>query len=258
MDQRLRERYRGWLAGSIQDRLPESSPSSTAVSAASSRKNKKDRESSVVNASGCIHCLAVRPTLPPGNRQTACHRITSDCVKRVRTATSVKGTSMLLADIFSIALSIVGFLLSLQGLWMISRALWPTRVRNASLRIHRNSVASFFLGLLIILVVIIVAIVTAKRGGAPGQFFAFALGSAFVVYANVGVAGLATHIGQRLPSPVDSDRPWRATVPRRHSAGTGVPRANRWMARSASDLFYPGSRREHPGVLHVARGCTGV
>ncbi len=114
---------------------------------------------------------------------------------------------MLLADIFSIALSIIGFLLSLQGLWMISRALWPARVANACQRVHRNSTASFLLGLLIIFLVIILAIVTAKRGGAPGQFFAFALGSAFVVYANVGVAGLATHIGQRLPSPADSQRP---------------------------------------------------
>jgi hypothetical protein len=108
---------------------------------------------------------------------------------------------MLLADIFSIALSIVGFLLSLQGLWMISRALWPNRVQNASLRVHRNGFASFFVGLLIILIVIVLAIVTARRGGAPGQFFAFALGSSFVVYANVGVAGLTTHIGRRLPSP---------------------------------------------------------
>ena len=119
---------------------------------------------------------------------------------------------MLLADIFSIALSIVGFLLSLQGLWMLSVALWPARVHSARLRVHRNSIASFLLGLLIILVVLILAIATARAGGAPGQFFAFALGSAFVVYANVGVAGLATHIGQRLPSPADSQRPWRATV----------------------------------------------
>lgn len=119
---------------------------------------------------------------------------------------------MLLADVFSITLSIVGFLLSLQGLWMISRALWPARVRNASLRVHRNSLASFFLGLLIIVVVMVLAIVVSKRAGAPGQFFGFALGSLFVLYANVGVAGLVTHIGQRLPSPADSDRPWRATV----------------------------------------------
>jgi hypothetical protein len=119
---------------------------------------------------------------------------------------------MLLADIFSIALSIVGFLLSLQGLWMLSRALWPNRVQNASLRVYRNSVASFLIGLLIILLVVVLAVFTARRGGAPGQFFAFALGSSFVVYANVGVAGLATHIGRRLPSPVDVQRPWRATV----------------------------------------------
>lgn len=118
---------------------------------------------------------------------------------------------MLLADIFSIALSIVGFLLSLQGLWMLSRALWPGRVQNASFRVHRNGVASFFLGLVIVIVVLIIAASLSKLG-APGQFFAFAIGSAFVVYANIGVAGLATHIGRRLPSPSDALRPWRATV----------------------------------------------
>jgi hypothetical protein len=118
---------------------------------------------------------------------------------------------MLLADIFSIALSIIGFLLSLQGLWMMSRALWPLRVQNASFRVYRNSIASFVLGLVIIGAVLVLAVAAAKLG-APGKLFAFALGSAFVVYANVGVAGLATHIGRRLPSPADTLRPWRATV----------------------------------------------
>ena len=36
--------------------------------------------------------------------------------------------------------------------------------------------------------------------------------SLFVLFASTGVAGLATTIGHRLPSPADADRPWKATI----------------------------------------------
>jgi hypothetical protein len=34
----------------------------------------------------------------------------------------------------------------------------------------------------------------------------------FVTYASAGVAGLATVVGERLPSPADAQCPWKATI----------------------------------------------
>jgi hypothetical protein len=36
--------------------------------------------------------------------------------------------------------------------------------------------------------------------------------SSFLLFSSVGIAGLATVIGGRLPSPTDADRPWNATI----------------------------------------------
>src|SRR6266516_7053806 len=119
---------------------------------------------------------------------------------------------MLMADVLSITFSIVGFLLAQQGLWLVSRALWPRRFAAATLRCRRNPVASFGVGLPVTAGTILLITIIGKRFGAIGQIAAFTLFVLFWIYANVGVAGLVTHIGQRLQSPADDARPWAATV----------------------------------------------
>ncbi len=118
---------------------------------------------------------------------------------------------MLLAGVFGWTLFIIGLLLSFQGLWLTSRALWPARVQAATGRVRRNGVASFFVGLPIVAVVIAFVAIVARLG-AGGQMLAFFTAGLAFIYANIGIAGLATHIGQRLASPADGDRPWRATL----------------------------------------------
>lgn len=118
---------------------------------------------------------------------------------------------MLLASVFGWSLFIIGLLLSFQGLWLTSRGLWPARVQAAAGRCRRNGVASFFVGLPIVAIVIAFSAIVA-RFGAPGQILSFFVAGLWFIYANVGIAGLVTHIGQRLASPADADRPWRATL----------------------------------------------
>ncbi len=115
------------------------------------------------------------------------------------------------ATIYAITLSIIGVLLSFQGLWLTSRALWPARVQAAAARCRRNPIACFFVGLLVSGVTLLFVSIAARLG-ARGQGVAWVVFSGWFVFANIGVAGLVTHIGQRLTSPVDVDRPWRATV----------------------------------------------
>jgi hypothetical protein len=118
---------------------------------------------------------------------------------------------MLFGDVIAIALSILGFLLSLQGLWLVSHALWPQRVEATTGRCGTGSLKCFLVGLPVTLVGAFFAAVVA-RAGTFGQLSAFAVALLYIVYANVGVAGFVTHIGRRLASPVDADRPWKATV----------------------------------------------
>jgi len=58
----------------------------------------------------------------------------------------------------------------------------------------------------------VVAIFIGKSFGAIGQIAAWIFAGLFVFYAGVGTSGFVTLIGQRLASPSDLNRPWRATV----------------------------------------------
>ncbi len=118
---------------------------------------------------------------------------------------------MLLGDVAAIALSIIGFLLSLQGLWLLCRALWPSRLRKTA-ECSRRWLRCFFVGLPVTAIAIALAIFIGKSFGAVGQIAAWIFAGIFAFYAGLGTSGFVTLIGQRLDSPYDLDRPWRATI----------------------------------------------
>jgi hypothetical protein len=114
--------------------------------------------------------------------------------------------------VLGITLLIIGFLLSLQGLWLLCRALFPRRVERATERCRKNAIASFFVGLPVTAVWLLIAGAIARRAGTPGQMIGWLLVTFFVLYAGTGMSGFVTFIGQRLTSPADAIRPWRATL----------------------------------------------
>jgi hypothetical protein len=118
---------------------------------------------------------------------------------------------MLLGDVAAIALSIIGFLLSLQGLWLLCRALWPGRLRRTA-ECSRRWLRCLCVGLPVTAFAIALAVFVGKSFGAIGQIAAWVFAGIFAFYAGVGTSGFVTLIGQRLASPSDLDRPWRATV----------------------------------------------
>jgi hypothetical protein len=119
---------------------------------------------------------------------------------------------MLFADVIGIALTIIGFLLSLQGLWLFCRALWPNRVRRTAERCATHRIGALLLGIPITVVALGLAGAIARRGGTPGQIVGWAIASVFLLYAGTGMSGFVTFVGERLPSPADTLRPWWATV----------------------------------------------
>jgi len=119
---------------------------------------------------------------------------------------------MLFGDVLAIALSIFGFLLSLTGLWLLCRAMWPERVEAAAGRCRDNGVACFFVGLPVMGVTLLVAGVMSKRGDAGS------IGGvqSWVSFAHVpehrrGWAGdarrSATGVPGRCQAPVEGDDP---------------------------------------------------
>ena len=90
--------------------------------------------------------------------------------------------------------------------------MWPNKVIASATRCGRNPLKSFAAGSIVTLLMLVGAALIGQAGGAPGGVAAFGLVSLYVIFSGIGVAGLATHVGQRLSSPADDRRPWAATL----------------------------------------------
>ncbi len=109
-------------------------------------------------------------------------------------------------------LIIVGICLAFPALWLLSRGLYPRQIENIANYLEKSLVKPFFIGVPIAAATFFTV---AALGGKKSPFMdiaMFLILGAFLFYANIGVAGFATMIGRRLPSPVDAERPWKSTV----------------------------------------------
>jgi len=118
---------------------------------------------------------------------------------------------MLMADTMAIFFVILGLLLAFPGLWLLCRGLWPETVASAAAVCRNGLIKSFFAGLPLTLVMIFAAAALGNLGP-PGKIGAAAVVCFYLMVANCGVAGLATTIGERLPSRIDAGQSWRATL----------------------------------------------
>ena len=117
---------------------------------------------------------------------------------------------MVLADTMAVFLVVLVLIIALPALWLLCRGLWPLAVENSTRHCHQGLFKSFLCGLPLTVAVIVVFGMLTKMGSAGGIAGA-ALLSIYVIYSSVGIAGLATAVGQKLPSPEDQDCPWKAT-----------------------------------------------
>mgnify|MGYP000222537051 CR=1 FL=1 len=119
---------------------------------------------------------------------------------------------MLMADTLAIFLVVIGFLIALPALWLLCRGLWPQAVTNTTDDCARGLLKPFLVGIPISLMAFFAATAASNAFGSVGGLITVSIICLFVFYASVGIAGLTTAIGQRLPSPADADRPWQATI----------------------------------------------
>ena len=119
---------------------------------------------------------------------------------------------MLMADTMAIFFVVLGLMLAFPGLWLLCRSLWPRMVAETTARCSEGLLKPFLAGLPLTLLMVLVTVVLSKILGPLGKISALSVVCVYLVFAHIGVAGLATCIGQRLTSPTDVDQPWRATL----------------------------------------------
>jgi hypothetical protein len=118
---------------------------------------------------------------------------------------------MLMADTMSIFFVILGMLLAFSGLWLMNRGLWPKAVEAAAERCAKRIWPYFLAGIPLTLLTIVLTRLLFLLGPA-GKIAGLAVVCFYLLQANIGVSGLATAIGRRLPSAIDGQSPWRTTL----------------------------------------------
>ena len=119
---------------------------------------------------------------------------------------------MLMADTMAIFFVVLGVMLAFPGLWLLCRGLWPDRVAAAAATCSKGLTKSFLVGLPITGAMILAAVALSNVFGPLGNLGAIGIVCGYMLLAHSGIAGFATCIGQRLTSPADLERPWKATL----------------------------------------------
>lgn len=118
---------------------------------------------------------------------------------------------MLLYQQFFYLLIGLGVLLGLPALWMFARALWPATVERGREVASRGLLPSFFCGLPVVALVVFLA-TNAGKFKQAGGIVAVVLVGLLIMWALVGIAGLAAHVGARLWPDCTGNEAWRGML----------------------------------------------
>lgn len=117
---------------------------------------------------------------------------------------------MLFADAFKILLIALSILIAYPAFWLVARALWPNKVQQAAEKTANQSLKCFLWGLIPVGLIILVGVLLGQAGG-PGAFLAVVVLGLGFFFSQVGVAGLATMIGERLGKEGEDVSAFRVT-----------------------------------------------
>jgi hypothetical protein len=105
----------------------------------------------------------------------------------------------------------LGILIGLPAFWVFAQGMWPSTVERAREIASRGIVLNFLCGLPLV-VFIIVLLTQAGKIRAAGGTIAVTLTVISLLWALVGVAGLAAHVGSRLWPACAGQDAWRGTM----------------------------------------------
>jgi hypothetical protein len=120
---------------------------------------------------------------------------------------------MIMANVLAIFLVIVGLIIVFNAYWLLAEALFPAMVGRARERYFAKPISTTLLGAGV--GIPIAALGLAISNGlpaAPVKILGGAVALTPLLVGLFGSAGLARHIGDRLPTPMDEAQPWRKVL----------------------------------------------
>ena len=116
---------------------------------------------------------------------------------------------MNLADVFTVALVILGLLTVFVGVWLAAAGLFPRTVERCAERLGASPVKCTFVGVACFVPLLAVGIMIGNVApNAAVKLLSFVIIVSTILSALIGTAGLALRIGQGLKSARDDDAPW--------------------------------------------------
>lgn len=115
---------------------------------------------------------------------------------------------MLLYQQFFYLLIGLGVLLGLPALWLFARGMWPAMVERSRAMAARGLLVNFLCGLPVLGLVILLMTNAGKLKQIGGVFAAVLVGL-LIMWALIGAAGIAAHVGARLWPACAGDDAWR-------------------------------------------------
>jgi hypothetical protein len=119
---------------------------------------------------------------------------------------------MLFADTMAIFFVVIGFLIAFPALWLFCSGIWPAFVQRTADAVEKGLWKSFLIGIPITALFTFLIAIVGKLPASIGQIGGIVLFSLLMLFAQCGVAGVATLLGRRLKSPADIERPWKGNL----------------------------------------------
>jgi len=119
---------------------------------------------------------------------------------------------VILADVTAVIASLIGLLVAVPALFLAVRAALPRLTGQTTARFARTPWLTLPVGVLLQLPLLVPALILMNVGPGPVRAIGVLWLAVWMLVGLIGVAGLATHLGQRLSGPADATRPWLATL----------------------------------------------
>jgi hypothetical protein len=118
---------------------------------------------------------------------------------------------MYTGNVWGIALFIAGFLAALIGFQLLLGALAPRRTADGVRALAERPWLAAAFGVAAAAVLVVAAFVLSRFGG-PGKFLSGLVVALSTFPVGLGLGVVSRFVGERMPSPADAGRPWRATL----------------------------------------------
>jgi hypothetical protein len=120
---------------------------------------------------------------------------------------------MNLADVFTVTLVIVGFLVVYIAYWLMSAGLFPRFVERCSEQLGRSPILTTLVGGVVLVPVVAIGLaISSKAPNSAGKIAGLGIALVGMLGALFGSAGLALRIGEGLKSRRDERDPWRRVL----------------------------------------------